>query len=155
MSLANYAGLKQEIADHLDRDDLTSNIDTFIDLAEARHKRELRVRDMLTRASFSLSTRFLDIPTGFLAMKNLRLLTSPISLPREVGIDEVNRWRDDTAGTPRFYSIHSQIEFDRAPAAAVSAELIYYVAPTALSDANTTNDILTNHPDVYLYEYRS
>jgi len=27
----------------------------------------------------------------------------------------------------------------------------YYKKETALSDSNTTNDILTNYPDVYLY----
>ena len=27
----------------------------------------------------------------------------------------------------------------------------YYAKPTALSDSNTSNAILTNHPDLYLY----
>ena len=46
MALDTYANLKTEIANYLNRTDLTSYLDTFIDLAEARHARDLRVREM-------------------------------------------------------------------------------------------------------------
>ena len=50
MALDSYTNLKAEIADWLDRDDLTARIDTFIDLTEAKLAREIRVRAMLRRA---------------------------------------------------------------------------------------------------------
>ena len=41
MALGTYSDLKTAVANHLARDDLTSVIDDFIDLAEARLSREL------------------------------------------------------------------------------------------------------------------
>ena len=40
MALDTYTNLKTEIANYLNRDDLTTNIDTFIDLAESRHAKD-------------------------------------------------------------------------------------------------------------------
>ena len=44
MALNNYANLKTAIANFLARDDLTSEIDDFIDLTEADFNRRLRIR---------------------------------------------------------------------------------------------------------------
>ena len=49
MALDTYSNLKTEIASYLNRDDLTTNIDTFIDLAESRHAKDLRLREMAVK----------------------------------------------------------------------------------------------------------
>ena len=151
MALDTYSGLKTAIADYLDRDDLTSQIDDFIDLAEARHKDDIRIRDMQRRAQVSASTRYIPLPSGFLEMQSLRLLTNPISLVTEVNFHEMNRVRLETTGKPQFFTVHEEIEFDRAPDSAYTAEMIYYASFTALSDSNTTNALLTRSPGAYLY----
>ena len=46
----DYATLKSNIAAFLARDDLTAQIPTFIDLAEARMSRELETRSQERRA---------------------------------------------------------------------------------------------------------
>ena len=46
MALTNYTTLKAAIANFLARDDLTSEIDDFIDLTEADFNRRLRIRAM-------------------------------------------------------------------------------------------------------------
>ena len=57
MALNNYANLKTTIANFLARDDLTSEIDDFIDLTEADFNRRLRVRSMETvDSSFTVDT---------------------------------------------------------------------------------------------------
>tara|TARA_R110002126_G_scaffold101090_2_gene232962 strand:+ start:154 stop:333 length:180 start_codon:yes stop_codon:yes gene_type:complete len=48
MALDNYSNLKTSIANFLARDDLTTEIDDFIDLTEADFNRRLRVRAMET-----------------------------------------------------------------------------------------------------------
>lgn len=151
MSLDTYAGLKQEIADTLDRDDLTSFIDSFIDLAEARHQREIRIREMIVRATVSAADRYLALPTGFLQMSMLRLLTNPVTVLAEVSLHEMNRRRQETTGKPIFFTVHEEIEFDRSPDQSYTAEMIYHAKLTALSDTNTSNALLTRAPDAYLY----
>ena len=49
MALSNYNELKQSVIDHLDRDDLSAFADDFIRIAESRHQREIRIRDMIVR----------------------------------------------------------------------------------------------------------
>lgn len=151
MAVDTYANLKVEIADHLDRDDLTSKIDTFIDLAEARHKRDIRIRELVTRGAITIDARYEDLPTGFLEGISLRLLTSPATPMTYIPIEEMARYRQEITGKPQFFTIGAQLEFDRVPDTSYSGEIMYHKAATALSDGNTSNEILVRAPDAYLY----
>lgn len=151
MAITTYDELKTEISDHLDRDDLATKVDTFIDLAEARHQRDIRIRDMLTRAQSDAASRYLALPSNFLEMRSLRLLTDPVTVVEEINLHEMNRVRKETTGKPRWYTVHEEIEFDRTPDDTYTAEMFYYANFTALSDSNTSNALLTRAPDVYLY----
>jgi hypothetical protein len=158
MALDTYEGLQQSIADHLD-DDLGEQIPDFIRLAEARHSREIRIREMLTRASLSINEgdRYVDLPVDFLDHQYLRIET-PTGFDRayfpdlqEVNTDRITREARKTKARPSMYTIHSQIEFDAPADRDYDAEMFYYVEVPALSDDNTSNVILARAPDVYLY----
>ena len=151
MALTTYSDLKVEIADHLDRDDLTSKIDTFIDLAESRHKRDIRIRQMITRSAITVNARYVSLPTGFLEGISLRLLTNPVTTLSFLTIEQMAQYRQETTGKPTFYTVSNELEFDVAPGESYSGEIQYHKAFTALSDDNTTNDLLTRAPDAYLY----
>ena len=56
-----YAELKTAIANYLNRSDLTSDIDTFIDNVEAELNRRLRTKDMIKRATAAEDTDKEDI----------------------------------------------------------------------------------------------
>lgn len=150
MSIDSYTNLKTEIANHLDRSDLSTDVDTFIDLAEARHKREVRIREMITRAALTVDARQVSLPTGFLQMVTLRLLTDPVTVMQETNYHEMNRLRTGS-GKPIYFTVSSEIEFDKSPDSSYSGEMVYYKAQTALSGSTATNDILTKAPDLYLY----
>lgn len=151
MAIDTYDDLKTEIADHLDRDDLATKIDTFIDLAEARHKRDLRMREMIRRSTADASGRYLALPSSFIGMRTLRLLTDPVTVLQEVNLYEMNRIRSEDTGKPTWYTVHEEIEFNKTPDDTYTAEMIYYAEFTALSDSNTTNALLARAPDAYLY----
>lgn len=151
MALDSYTGLKAALADTLERDDLTSQIDDFIDLAEARHKREIRIREMITRSALTVDDRYVALPTGFLEGLSLRLLTDPVTLLKQLSPFEMTNERQETTGRPRFFTIHTQLEFDRFPDATYSGEILYYKAQTALGSGQASNDILARAPDLYLY----
>lgn len=151
MALDTYANLKQAISDHLDRSDLDNYVDDFIDIAEARHKRELRFRDMLERDPLTVVNRFVDLPNDFLEAKTIRLLTDPVTVLTNVNLYEMNRVRSETNGKPTWFTIHETIEFDKTPNKAYSGEIVFYKELKPLSDSNTKNALLTKAPDVYLY----
>ena len=151
MSFSTVADLRLSIADYLDDDGLSSQINDFITIAEARHRREIRMREMITRAAITVDARNVDLPTGFLEAINFRLLTSPITILTEVSLYELTIEREETNGKPSLFSIASDFEFDVIPDDSYSGEISYYQAMTALSDTNTSNTLLSLAPDAYLY----
>ena len=58
---------------------------------------------------------------------------------------------ETAAGLPTEFTITSQIEFNRPCDDEYTVEFNYYAQPTGLSSSNTTNIILTNHPNIYIF----
>lgn len=156
MSLDTYANLKTAIANTLDRDDLTDHIDDFIDMAEEVHKGPvneggIRCLEQVTRESITIDERQESFPTGFLEPISLRLLTNPVTELKFINYHEMNRVRDASSGKPEYFTIGGEFEFDHLPDSSYSGEIIFFKEETALSDSNTSNNILTNYPSAYLY----
>ena len=156
--LDTFDGLKAAVADYLDRPDLTDRIPDFITLAEARHRRDFRLQDMLTRSQLTLTanaTNYAALPPRFLQMQLLRLLTDPVGKLSHVTPDQLSTAQSGhlnaTYSQPRFYTIHEEIEFDVVPDKDYKLEMIYYASFLPLSATAPTNALLLKNPDVYLY----
>ena len=150
MSISTVSELRAAIADYL-IDDMPDQINQFIVLAESRHRREIRMREMFTRASLTVNARNVNLPTGFLEAINFRLLTDPVTRLEEVSLPEMTAIRQEVNGRPAYFSIASDIEFDVVPDASYSGEITYYQSLPPLSDADPSNVLLTTYPDAYLY----
>jgi hypothetical protein len=152
--ITNYSTLQSTIADYLNRQDLTAQIPTFIQLAEADMNTRLRTREMIVRATTTNDDEFVRLPLDFLESINLQLTDGQSPL-RFVTLDEadiINKRQTYTA--PTFYSLmNGAIELVPPPATGVDVEIemVYYGKITALSDSNTSNWLLLKAPDVYLY----
>lgn len=149
MSISTYAELKTAIAGWTHRANLTSYLGDFITMAEERMFSQLKVSEMEARTDYTPSSRFLTLPTR---LTNIRRIVAKSSPPVEligtspVGIRAVY---DEGSGTPTHYTVlGSEIEFNRVPN--VDVEILHYAAPAALSDSNTTNDVITAYPSLYL-----
>lgn len=157
MALDTYDNLKTEIASFLNRDDLTANIDTFIDLAETRHARDLRIREMEavdTTITTVAGTQSYDLPTGYLELRYAMLQTSPYTMLQYMSPADFFRVYNlgEGNGKPIYYTIiGTKIYLGHTPDDANVLNLGFFKRATALSSSNTTNDILTNFPDLYLY----
>lgn len=127
-------------------------LDDFIDLAEADIANHLRIRDMEARATATASTssRYIELPDGYLSMRRLSLVSGSNRYELQSTTPE-SMLVQPSAGRPRFFAVTTQIEFDRTPDSAYTVEMQYYRSLTALSSSNTTNAILTRFPMVYLY----
>lgn len=156
MSLDNYDNLKTTIINFSGRDDLSQVIGDFITLAEsnfyANSISPLRIRSMEANNEYSLSTssRFLALPTDFLEMRSARITVGDYK-PKLMPVTPNNMDILPGTGIPSRFTVTDQIEFNILPDIAYTVSFQYYNKLTALSDANTTNDILTNHPNIYLY----
>ena len=156
MAIGTFAQLKTAAANWLDRSDLTDRIPEFIVLAEARFNRILRIRDMetvSTAISTVAGTREYSLPTGFVQMKEFHLTTDPLTPLAYITPEMMTRlWAGSSKGKPEVFTIIADnVRLGPNPDAVYTTSMLYYKTFTALSDSATTNDMLTNNPDVYLY----
>ena len=156
MAIGTFAQLKTATANWLDRSDLTDRIPEFISLVEARFNRVLRIRDMetvSTAISTAAGTREYDLPTGFVQMKEFHLTTDPLTPLAYITPEMMSRIQAGSSKSkPQVFTIIAdKVRLGPNPDAVYTTSMLYYKAFTALSDSATTNDMLTNNPDVYLY----
>ena len=153
-TITNYTTLVSTVADYLNRQDLSSQIPTFIQLAESDLNTRLRCREMIVRATTTNDDEYVRLPLDYLEGINLQLVGGQSPL-RYITLDEadiVNARQGYNA--PTFYSLmNGAIELVPPPATGVDVEIemVYYGKITALSEANQTNWLLLKAPDVYLY----
>jgi hypothetical protein len=153
-TITNFTTLVSTVADYLNRQDLSAQIPTFIQLAESDLNTRLRCREMIVRATTTNDDEYVRLPLDFLEGINLQIVGGQSPL-RYITLDEadmVNARQGYNA--PTFYSLmNGAIELVPPPATGddVEIEMVYYGKITALSDSNQTNWLLLKAPDVYLY----
>lgn len=153
MSITSYSELKTAVADYAHRTDLTSKIPDFIVSAESRINRLLSMAKMETDASLSMTpdSRYVAYPSD---------MGQPIALWLETYLP---RWEiiyktptelpvtSNVAAPPNYYTVDgSNLAFDYKADQAHSLTF-RYVKKLSLSDSVTTNAILEEYPDIYLY----
>lgn len=161
MALDTYANLKVAVADYLDRDDLTDQIDDFIDIAESAHRDEVRFRELLTRSAITLldGERTEALPADFAQVKYIRLDNPQTTIWNrkylatliQLSEHELTEIASLTDGPPKYFCINEQIEFDVAADQDYTGELLYYKTMTPLSDGNPSNELLVREPSLYLF----
>jgi hypothetical protein len=165
----NYSELRKNIADFLNRDDLAGQIPMFIELAEARIRRDLRDRQEQVRAEAMVYGEFMRLPCDWLETKTIICDDQILRLMDGFNIERIN-----LTGATRFYRhVEDQIQFIPAPSNKVGARVVleYLAEVPSLTDsvadaweeADTpwdaadegweadTNWLLQRYPDVYLY----
>ncbi len=155
MALNSYAALKTSIGDFLNRDDLTAVIPDFISLAEAQINRDIRHYEMENRATAQLDSQYLARPTDWVETIRMHITgggTRTLDLLSGAAMSDKRAGADDTSGEPRYFR-HAERAFEvyPTPDGTYNVEILYYQKIPALSDTNTSNWLLSEAPDIYLY----
>jgi hypothetical protein len=156
MALANFTELKSSIADYLNRDDLTSVVPTFIALAESQINRDVRHWRMEQRSSGQQSAgdEYSQIPADWLETIRFNVTGASyreLKLISRADMADMRQFNHDLAGPMESYChAAQQFQFYPTPDADTDVELLYYAKVPDLA-TNTTNWLLTDAPDVYLY----
>tara|TARA_Y100000034_G_C6612227_1_gene266639 strand:- start:62 stop:556 length:495 start_codon:yes stop_codon:yes gene_type:complete len=106
-----------------------------------------------TAISTVAGTREYDLPTGFVQMKEFHLTTDPLTPLAYITPEMMSRiWAGSTKDKPEVFTIIAdKVRLGPNPDAVYTTSMLYYKTFTALSASNTTSEMLTNNPDVYLY----
>lgn len=105
----------------------------------------LRVRDMEAATSLTTTSGLVDLPTDFL--EPIRVIGSGDIKLEAAGSDFLDRKHRPT-GQGCYYTVEGS-KLRISPASSETVTLRYYASVPALSDAATTNWLLTKHPAIY------
>ena len=155
MPLSSYAELQASIIATLNRTDLASVVPDWIALAEGGFNRHLSHWRQNERATATITGRYTDLPANWLSTLRVSLTTGPTTALRLTSWQEMQELRAgnaDATGTPSHYAhTQGQLEVWPSPSGTFTADLVYREKVPSLSDTQTTNWVLINYPDLYLY----
>jgi len=105
-------------------------------------------------SSFSINAETVALPSGFLQVRDLFILSGgtkyALTYMTPPQMDQIKG--SSTSGMPVAYTIiGDNFRFAPTPDTTYTGTLNYFKSFDPLSDSNTTNYILTNHPAIYLY----
>lgn len=150
MAITTYSELQTAVASWINRTDLTSPIQDFIALCEATLQARCKLLEFESTATVTITSGVGTLPTGFVGMRSVYWndsLAQPLQYITPEQFDAMRSWGD---GDTYFYTISgSTIRTSNTETGSVI--MTYYAKFVPLSGSNTSNAILSNFPDAYLY----
>lgn len=147
----NYTELQATIASYAQRNDIGTIIPTFIEFAEARFNRHLRVAEMEKTATTSAVSEFTQLPSDF---QSIRYVTGAQGRPLQYQMPErlAQQAAEGWVPNPGMYTVQDlQLRVLPAPSAAapMTLQIVYYASLPPLA-TNFTNWMSEDYPDVYV-----
>jgi len=155
MAITDYDSLKTTIADYLHRSDLSDSVlSNFVQFAEARLNRKLRLLQQETISTLTLSqgSDTVSLPSDWAETIDLIYADDKQSVtPQSVKALNSQRTYDTTQARPYLYATTNghKLQFEIAANQEYSLLLNYFNKWDIQTDL--TNWLLTNAPDAYLY----
>jgi hypothetical protein len=156
MAIATYTDLRTALGNWLSRGDLADRIPEFITMAEATMNKVVRSRLMVVTSNYNISSGANSVSVNDDILQSTRVVRATNATEtlqqKPLGyIDQALRVRQSVSATPLYYAIDGNklIVAPVADTAKVYAVSAYRKVPPLAS--NSTNWLLTNHPDIYLY----
>jgi hypothetical protein len=152
MAISTYAELTATLSDWLNSSGYDGQASEFIALSEAHFNRELRVPEMEASASSVTSSATVALPSDFLAAREVYIDDDQDTVLIPMSPSHMRMtYAEDAAGEPEAYTITgTNLILAPAPSASVTVGIAYFQQIPALTASNTTNWLLTSHPDLYL-----
>ena len=156
MALDTYANLQIAVADRMHRTDLATVMPDLVRQAEDIIFADLTSanQDMSVTLSTVASTETLALPTDFIMPRSLALSSTSQNgtLDYRTPAQYSEEFQSSNTGVPRVYTvINTTLYLQPIPSAIYTIRMFYNARLAALSNANTTNWLLTKSPSVYLY----
>lgn len=142
-----YATLKADVLDWVAHGQATANVASFVRLAEAVIRRDVRVPVMDSTVSGSMADGAFDVPADAVELRRVVVNSYPLDYV------PVERFQElETSGARGYYftRIGNQVKVLQGGTGAYS--LLYRAKFAALTDDSDTNWLLSNAYDVYLFQ---
>lgn len=154
-AIGNYSGLIQSIIDTLKDETLEDYIPDMIFRAEALFNRVLYpLNDEVTATvSTTASTASTAFPTDFKKIRSLYKTSDTKAVLPQMSLDDLKaRFIESSNAQPEAFALaENKIHWGPIPDATYSFTCLYVEKLANLSQANQTNWLIEEHPDVYYY----
>jgi hypothetical protein len=152
MPLQTYSDLTTAIGNWLQRSDLAALLPNFVQLFEACANRRLRVRQQEATVALTPSNGVVALPSDYLSWRRLTWTGNP---RQELGFVEPSwlqaAYPNVPTDIPRVFTIEGgNIKTMPLDPGNVALELVYFQQIPSLA-ANSTNWLMSQHPDLYLF----
>jgi hypothetical protein len=145
----NYSELQANVATYLHRTDLTAVIPTFIQLAEGYLFREISPPETEIVATGVTVSGYAVLPSDFGTLQRLTVTSGGVTRALEyIALANVGT---EVAEAPGYYSFEAGKLRIYGTSDGQPYTLHYLPGMEPLSDSNTSNWLLANAPDLYLY----
>jgi len=166
VAISSYLELQTAIMDELNRSDLaetvtksTGTVEGIVTRAitrcEIRLQRLLRVRQMETSTSiaFTGGTSEYALPTDFVSAEYFYLNIDPVQPIKQDSLANLFAdYPESSGGEPRSFAVvGSNFQLRPPPDGTYTGVMTYYQTIPKLTTSNTTNWLLTDAPDLYVY----
>lgn len=166
-ALDSYTKLKVRITDETDGRADDTALDSFILSAEAEIRRFLAdspVRPMRTRSSLTVATEYVTCPTGMVRPISVEVTLADSTKRRVPFVSPERLSQAQVEASSLEYPVMftregEELRFWPVPATSLTGDIFYFQRLEGISEANQSNWMLDDHPDVYLagslyYAYR-
>lgn len=156
MAIQRLADLRDTVRDWANRKDIADQIvDDFINIAQARATRLLRIPAIQTVATVTITDGAFTLPLDYVETTDLSLEVSNgvVTLERKP-LSEVEALRTgaSNSGVPRHFARKgASVLIAPTSQAPDTASLYYWYAPPVLQEDDDTNWFVTDAPEVLLY----
>lgn len=151
MAINSYATLKSAISEWLGNSGLSGDAENIVQLAEARLNRELKAVQTEATLTGTADSNEIDI-SSYNVIRPINLFRTTYGVEEKLFQVPYGQMAQDTNSAPpeafQITNDRDKLEF-QAPLDEAHTFRFVYDGRFALSDSVTTNQLLTDHPDVY------
>ncbi len=153
--VTTYQELQSHLTDTLVRTDIDTPVKTLIQMADAKFKRNKDFRKIQDLGTLSISADGTTLPYDYGSVESWYhdggTFFGPLEIVSADMIGQLKR-RVGQTGPPAYAAIiDGKAIYAPAPDATYPTRFIYWRRVDPLSDSNTTNWLLDDHPDIYIY----
>ncbi len=150
--ITTFSQLKVAVSDWLDRDDLGSELDTFVSLMETDLYRRLRIASMEAALDETIASGVIPVPSNYLEFKEVYLNTDPKVTMRVTSPYDIHTQYPSHTGRPRLIAREpASFIFGPTPDSDYNVRGTYYAKPEPLGVSNESNWFTANASDALLF----
>lgn len=153
--ITDYASLQTQIENVLNRDDIDADAPMLIQLAEQSLERDERCRKLQYKGTFTIQAEGDSLPTDYDSLEDWYhdgpTYYGPIEIVPANVLPLYNAKHGDS-GAPRVAAIvEGNVYYGPSTDGTYSTTMTYWRKILPLSDTQTTNWLLLDSPDIYLF----